>query len=100
MRLNIFEKYVLYYYGSSSYKDTVERLKYLISFMVDPEGKHRMLALLRKISTPEFAEWYPCCYRITRNEIRDYDKAFRSMRLIEADEDYQGGEEDLYDEAV
>ncbi len=100
MRLNIFEKYVLYYYGCPSHKNTVERLKYLTSFMVDPRGKRRMLALLKKIDTEKFAQWYPCCYQITRNEIRDYDKAVRSVRLIEADEDYLCDEEDLYDKAV
>lgn len=49
MKLNIKEKKALYVFGCPSHKNTVTRFKLLVSLTVDPEAKHWLLGLTRKI---------------------------------------------------
>lgn len=60
MKLNIEEKKVLYAFGYPSYDNTVKRLKFLISLTVDPEVKHMILELAKKIESKGAKGWHPC----------------------------------------
>ena len=81
MKLSIREKKVLYDFACPNHHNTVTRLKWLTALTVDPQAKHRMLELARKMET----------------EMDEYYRAKRRLRLAKENTDY---EEDLYDEAV
>lgn len=97
MKLNIEEKKVLYAFGCPSFDNTVQRLKYLTSLTVDPEVKHMMLELAKKIDRKETAGWYRCFYHRLRSEMDGYFRAGRYLRLVEKSTEW---EEEPYDEAV
>ena len=51
MKLSIKEKKVLYAFACPNQHNTVTRLKWLTALTVDPQAKHRMLELARKMAT-------------------------------------------------
>ena len=51
MKLSIREKKVLYAFACPNHHNTVTRLKWLTALTVDPQAKHRMLKLARKMET-------------------------------------------------
>ena len=97
MKLNIREKKVLYDFGCPNYHNTVTRLKWLTGLTVDPQAKHRMLELARKMETEMTEGWYTGFYHQLRAEMDEYCSARHRLRLVKENTDY---EEDLYDEAV
>lgn len=97
MKLNIEEKKVLYVFGCPSHENTIKRLKYLTSLTVDPEAKHMMLELAKKIDSKDTGEWYYRFYHSLRWEMDRYFHARKFLRLVEEN---TNGENDLYDEAI
>ena len=97
MTLSMKEKKILYAYGCPSHHNTVTRLKWLTALTVDPQAKHRMLELARKMETEIAESWYTGFYHQLRAEMDEYYRAKRRLRLLKENTDY---EEDLYDEAV
>ena len=97
MTLSMKEKKILYAYGCPSHHNTVTRLKWLTALTVDPQAKHRMLELARKMETEMEESWYTGFYHQLRTEMDEYYRAKRRLRLAKENTDY---EEDLYDEAV
>mgnify|MGYP006333274691 CR=1 FL=1 len=57
MKLSIREKKVLYDFACPNHHNTVTRLKWLTALTVDPQAKHGMRELARKMET-EMAESY------------------------------------------
>ena len=51
MKLSMKEKKVLYAFACPNHHNTVTRLKWLTALTVDPQAKHRMLELARKMET-------------------------------------------------
>ena len=49
MKLSIREKKVLYAFACPNHHNTVTRLKWLTALTVDPQAKHQMLELARKM---------------------------------------------------
>ena len=94
MKLNIKEKKALYVFG---HKKTVTRFKLLVSLTVDPEAKHWLLGLTRKIEQEAGEEWFPDFYRHLRMEMDGYFRCKRCLRVVEASTDYEEG---MYEEAV
>jgi hypothetical protein len=97
MKLSIQEKKVLYAFACSNHHNTVTRLKWLTSLTVDPETKHWMLELTRKMETEVAENRYTVFYLRLRAEMDEYRQAKRRLRVIREHTDY---EEDFYDEAV
>lgn len=97
MKLNIKEKKVLYAFACPNHHNTVTRLKWLTALTVDPQAKHRMLELARKMETEMTENWYTDFYHQLRAEMDEYYQAIRCLREVKENTDY---EEDLYDEAV
>ena len=97
MKLSIREKKVLYDFACPNYHNTVTRLKWLTALTVDPQAKHQMLELARKMETEMEESWYTGFYHQLRAEMDEYYRAKRRLRLVKENTDY---EEDLYDEAV
>ena len=94
---SIREKKVLYDFACPNHHNTVTRLKWLTALTVDPQAKHRMLELARKMETEMAESWYTGFYHQLRAEMDEYYRAKRRLRLVKENTDY---EEDLYDEAV
>lgn len=97
MKLSMKEKKVLYVFACPNHHNTVTRLKWLTALTVDPQAKHRMLELARKMETEMEERWYTSFYHQLRAEMDEYYRAKRRLRLVKENTDY---EEDLYDEAV
>lgn len=97
MKLSMKEKKVLYAFACSNHHNTVTRLKWLTSLTVDPEAKHRMLELTRKMETQMAESRYTGFYLRLRTEMDEYRQAKHRLRVIREHTDY---EEDFYDEAV
>ena len=97
MTLSMKEKKILYAFACPSHHNTVTRLKWLTALTVDPQAKHRMLELARKMETEMAESWYTGFYHQLRAEMDEYYRAKRRLRLVKENTDY---EEDLYDEAV
>lgn len=97
MTLSMKEKKILYAFACPSHHNTVTRLKWLTALTVDPQAKHRMLELARKMETEIAESWYTGFYHQLRAEMDEYYRAKRRLRLVKENTDY---EEDLYDEAV
>lgn len=70
---------------------------WLTALTVDPQAKHRMLELARKMETEMEESWYTGFYHQLRAEMDEYYRAKRRLRLVKENTEY---EEDLYDEAV
>ena len=58
MKLSMKEKKVLYAFACPNHHNTVTRLKWLTALTVDPQAKHRMLELARKMETEMAERWY------------------------------------------
>ena len=58
MKLSMKEKKVLYAFACPNQHNTVTRLKWLTALTVDPQAKHRMLELARKMETEMEERWY------------------------------------------
>ena len=56
MKLSMKEKKILYAFACPSHHNTVTRLKWLTALTIDPEAKHRMLGLARKMETCRFVK--------------------------------------------
>ena len=97
MKLDMTEKRILYVFGCPNLHNTVERMKWLTSLAVDPEAKHQMLELTRKIEDGAEEEWYHHFYHYLRSEMDSYFRAKRYIRIVEMRTEY--GEE-MYGEAV
>lgn len=97
MKLDMKEKRILYVFGCPNLRNTVERMKWLTSLAVDPEAKHRMLELTKKIEDEAEEEWYHHFYHYLRSEMDSYFQAKRYVRIVEMRTEY--GEE-MYGEAV
>lgn len=97
MNLSIQEKNILYAFACPNHHNTVTRLKWLTALTVDPQAKHRMLELTRKMENKVKGHWYPCFYQQLRMEMEKYYEAKKYLRMVEKTTDF---EEDFYDEAV
>ena len=97
MKLSIQEKKVMYNFGCPSYHNTATRLKRLTTLTVDPQAKHRMLKLARKMESEMTESWYTDFYHQLRAEMDEYYQAKRRLRLVKGNTDY---EEEQFDEAV
>ena len=97
MKLDMKEKRMLYEFGYPNLHNTVERMKWLTSLAVDPETKHRMLELTKKIENEADEEWYSLFYLYLRSEMDGYFRAKRRIKIVELHTEY--GEE-IYGEAV
>ena len=97
MKLDMKEKRILYVFGCPNLHNTVERMKWLISLAVDPEAKHWMLELTKKIEGEVEEEWYPRFYLYLRSEMDGYFKAEHHIKIVELRTEY--GEE-IYGKAV
>ena len=97
MKLSVKEKKVLYAFACPNHHNTVTRLKWLTALTVDPQAKHQMLELARKMETEMEENWYTGFYHQLRVEMDEYYRAKRRLRLVKENTEY---EEDLYDEAV
>ena len=97
MTLSMKEKKILYAFACPSHHNTVTRLKWLTALTVDPQAKHQMLELARKMETEMAESWYTGFYHQLRAEMDEYYSAKRRLRLVKENAEY---EEDLYDEAV
>lgn len=97
MKLDIREKKVLYVYGCPDYRNTVTRLKWLVSLTVDQEAKCWLLGLARKMEMEGSAEWHSCFYHHLRMEMGGYFRAEKFMKVVELSTDCK---EDMYAEAV
>ena len=97
MKLDMKEKRILYVFGCPSLNNTIERMKWLTSLAVDPEAKHRMLELTKKIENEADEEWYSRFYLYLRSEMDGYFRAGRRIKIVELHTEY--GEE-IYGEAV
>lgn len=76
MKLSMKEKKVLYAFACPNHHNTVTRLKWLTALTVDPQAKHRMLELARKMETEMAERWYTDFYHQLRAEMDEYyDKA-------------------------
>ena len=69
MKLSIREKKVLYDFACPNHHNTVTRLKWLTALTVDPQAKHRMLELARKMETEMEERWYTGFYHQLRAEM-------------------------------
>lgn len=96
MRFNIEEKKILYAFGCSSYKNTVERIKWLAALAVDTETKRTVWILARKIDQEGVKTWYRCFYKCLRIEMEGYFLAGKVMRMAEKSTD----REDRIDETI
>lgn len=96
MKLDIEEKKAIYAFGCSSYTNTVTRLKWLASFTVEPEVKHRMLGLVRKLEEKGTGEWYYWFYNSVHLEMERYFRLERDLMIIIENTEW----EDMADEAV
>ena len=82
MKLSIREKKVLYAFACPNHHNTVTRLKWLTALTVDPQAKHRMLELARKMETEMAESWYTGFYHQLRAEMDEYYRAKRRLRLV------------------
>ena len=82
MKLSIREKKVLYAFACPNHHNTVTRLKWLTALTVDPQAKHRMLELARKMETEMEERWYTGFYHQLRTEMDEYYRAKRRLRLV------------------
>ena len=96
MNLNIREKKALYVFACPNHQNTVKRLKWLTALTVDPQAKHRMLKLTRKMETEIEESWYTSFYHQLRREMDEYYCAKHRLRLVKENTKY---ENNLYDEA-
>ena len=97
MKFDMREKRILYVFGCPNLHNTVGRMKWLTSLAVDPEAKHRMLELAKKIENETEEEWYSRFYLYLRSEMDGYFSAKRRIKIVELHTEY--GEE-IYGEAV
>lgn len=88
MKLSIREKKVLYDFACPNHHNTVTRLKWLTALTVDPQAKHRMLELARKMETEMAESWYTGFYHQLRAEMDEYYRAKRRLRLVKENTDY------------
>ncbi len=72
MKLSMKEKKVLYVFACPNHHNTVTRLKWLTALTVDPQAKHRMLELARKMETEMEESWYTGFYHQLRAEMDEY----------------------------
>lgn len=82
MKLSMKEKKVLYAFACPNHHNTVTRLKWLTALTVDPQAKHRMLELARKMETEMEERWYTGFYHQLRAEMDEYYRAKRRLRLV------------------
>lgn len=97
MKLSVREKKVLYAFAYPNYHNTVTKLKWLTSLIVDPKAKRWMLELARKMENEAKEHWYPCFYQQLRMEMEKYYEAKNYLRMVEKSTE---SKEDFYDEAV
>lgn len=89
MKLSIREKKVLYAFACPNHHNTVTRLKWLTALTVDPQAKHRMLELARKMETEMEERWYTGFYNQLRTEMDEYYRAKRRLRLVKENTEYE-----------
>ena len=89
MKLSIREKKVLYDFACPNHHNTVTRLKWLTALTVDPQAKHRMLKLARKMETEMEESWYTGFYHQLRTEMDEYYRAKRRLRLVKENTEYE-----------
>lgn len=58
MKMNIFEKKVLYSFGYPNHEATVDRLQMIAAIVPDYETKKFFLELAIKLDTDEAQRWY------------------------------------------
>lgn len=97
MKLSLKEKKLLYVFACPNHHNTVTRLKLLTALAVDPEAKHRILELARKVETEIGENWHRAFYLHLRREMDEYYAAKRRLRLVKNTTEY---EEDLYDKVI
>ncbi len=72
MKLSMKVKKVLFAFACPNHHNTVTRLKWLTALTVDPQAKHRMLELARKMETEMAERWYTDFYHQLRAEMDEY----------------------------
>ena len=92
MRFNIEEKKIIYAFGCSNHKNTVERMKWLAALAVDVETKQIVGMLARKIDQEGVKAWYRCFYECLRIEMMGYFLAGKVMRMAEKSTDREEGD--------
>lgn len=88
---------MLYAFGCSDHKNTIARLKYLTFMAVDPEVKHMLLGLVKKMEREGNEEDYYGFHYQLRKEMDGYFKAKRKLWYVESNIDW---EDSLDDEIV
>ena len=97
MKLSMKEKKVLYAFACPNHHNIVTRLTWMTAVTVDPQAKHWMLELARKMETEMAKSWHTGFYHQLRAEMDEYYRAKRRLCLIKENTEY---EEDLYEEVV
>lgn len=97
MKLSIREKKVLYAFACPNHHNTVTWVKWLTVLTVDPQTKHQMLEIVRKMETEMEERWYTGFYHQLRTKMDEHYRAKCHLRLVKENTDY---EEDLYNQAV
>ena len=83
MKLDMKEKRILYVFGCLSLHNTIDRMKLLTALAVDPEAKHQMLELTKKIENVAEEKWYSRFYLYLRSEMDGYFRAERRTKIVE-----------------
>ena len=96
MKMNIFEKKTLYYFGCPNHEATVDRLQTIAAIAPDYETQKFFLGLAIKMDTDEAKRWYQCFFLTLREEMELYYDAELTMKLAEVS---TYGMEDDYGEA-
>ena len=91
MKLSIREKKVLYDFACPNHHNTVTRLKWLTALTVDPQAKHRMLELARKMETEVDESRHEAFYHRLRREMDEYHRLKRSLHALKANENDEEG---------
>ena len=87
MKLSTKEKEMLYAFACPNHHNTVTRLKWLTALTVDPEAKHWMLELARKMETEVEESQHEAFYHRLRREMEEYHRLKRSLHALKSNDD-------------
>ena len=89
MKLSMKEKKVLYAFACPNHHNILTRLKWMTALTVDPQAKHWMLELARKMETEMAKSWYTGFYHQLRAEMDEFYRAKRRLCLIKENTEYE-----------
>ena len=87
MKLSTKEKEMLYAFACPNHHNTVTRLKWLTALAIDPEAKHWMLELARKMETEVEESQHEAFYHRLRREMEEYSRLKRSLHALKSNDD-------------